>query len=583
MVNVAKSLTVLRSKEKTRHGQLKDLERYLGVSETLGDDLIITEEARMPGTCEWFSAKDSYLKWSSSVPEVPSILCITGRPAAGKSVLAGYVIGQLQKSNADCSYFFFKYGDKSKSRLSTCLRSLAFQMACTCTKVRETLVDMEKNGTSFDHDNERTLWRTLFLGGIFQTDISKHYWVIDALDECTNFTSLFDPILVKLDDSLPLRILVTSRQTPKLEKHFLGLGAHRVHHETISIADTLPDIKLLVGAKANSVLLKDDEGRAALVETVLGKSEGSFLWTVLVLDELSNSYGEEEINQALEEMPRDMEPLYQRTLESMTHATGGRKLAKAILTWTTCAIRPLTTKELEGALKIDLKDNFPKLEESILALCGHLVTVDKFGRVHLVHGTAREFLLNDRLESEFAINKTEAHTRIARTCLTYLTGEEMKPPRTSRRGPANNIAGKRAKFSSYACAAFSYHLSKADPLANDVLVLAEKFLKMNVLSWIEVIAQTQNLIPLIRTAKNFRTYLKSCAAERSPLDRSMQTIRGWTTDLIRLVGRFADALCVTLSNLLAFPAILPYRVYNIQNRKPWTETLDSGSFKCPVG
>lgn len=568
MVNVAEDLIVLRSKERIRHGQLKDLKRYLGVSETLGDDLVINEEARLPGTCEWFSAKDSYLKWSSFDTEAPSILCVTGRPAAGKSVLAGYVIGQLQKSNADCSHFFFKYGDKSKSRFSTCLRSLAFQMACINTRIREMFVDMEKNGSNFDHDNERNIWRTLFLGGIFQTGISKHYWVIDALDECTDFTSLFDPMLVKLDDSIPLRIFITSRQTSKLEKHFLGVGAHRVHHETILIADTLPDIKLLVRAKADSVLLKDDEDRAALVETVLGKSEGSFLWTVLVLDELSNSYGEEEINQALEEMPRDMEPLYQRTLESMTHATGGRKLAKAILTWTTCATRPLTLKELEGALKIDVKDTFPKLEESILALCGHLVTVDKFGKVQLVHGTAREFLLNDRLDSEFAINKREAHTRIARTCLTYLTGEEMKPPRTSRRGSAINVAGKRAEFSSYACASFSYHLSKTSPLANEVLVLAEKFLKLNVLSWIEVVARTQNLIPLIRAARNFSTYLSSCAAERSPLDRSMQTIRGWTTDLIRLVGKFADALLVSPSAI--YWLFLPFcptesTIYRIAN------------------
>src|ERR1700722_12615645 len=99
----------------------------------------------------------------------------------------------------------------------------------------------------------------------------------------------------------------------------------------------------------------------------------------------------------------------------------------------------------------------------------------------------------------------------------------MKPPRTSRRGSAMIIGGKRAKFSLYACAAFSYHLAKADPLANDILVLVNKFLNSNVLSWIEVVAQTQNLIPLIRAAKNLRTYLNSCTAERSPLGREMQT------------------------------------------------------------
>lgn len=251
-----------------------------------------------------------------------------------------------------------------------------------------------------------------------------------------------------------------------------------------------------------------------------------------------------------------MKPFYQRTLELMSQSTRGKKLAKAILTWATCATRPLKMKELDGALKLDVKDNFPKLEESIMALCGQLVTVDKFGRVQLVHETAREFLLSDNLQSEFAINETEAHTRIARVCLIYLTGEEMKLPRTRRRDSAILTAGKRGEFSIYACAAFSYHLAKADPLAKDVLALVDKFLKPNVLSWIEVIAQTKNLIPLIRAAKNLRTYLDACTAQRSPLESEIQTIRGWATDLIRIAAKFADAIITSPSAI--YSRILPF-------------------------
>ena len=548
-------MIVLRSRVNTRRMQIKDLEQYLEVSEKLEDDLATSEDARMPGTCEWFSEKESYLKWAGFA-EGPSVLWVGGKPAAGKSVLAGYVIGQLQKTNADCSYFFFKYGDKSKSRLSACLRSLAYQMASANTQVRETLLEMQKDGIKFDNENERTIWRTLFSCGILRTKFPKHYWVIDALDECTNFAALFDPILAKIDQSIPLRILITSRVSSKLDKHFLSLGAHRVQYETISTADTLPDIKLLVEAKAKSVLLKNDKDRALLVDKILEKSEGSFLWTVLVLGELSNSYGEEEINKSLEDIPRDMEPLYQRTLELMTQAPGGKKLAKAILTWTTCAIRPLTTRELDGALRLDMNDTFPQLEESIMALCGHFVNVDKFGKVQMLHGTAREFLLNDNLESEFAIKKTEAHTQIARACLTYLTGEELKPPRTGRRGYTSKTADKRAEFSAYAFTAFSYHLAKANPITKDVLILVDKFLKLNVLSWIEVIASTQNLNPLIRAAKNLRTYLDNCAVERSPLDRSVQKNIGWTTDLVRIVAKFADAL--TMSPSAIFWLIPPF-------------------------
>ena len=548
---------VLKSKEKLWRSQTKDLEKFLGVvPEPLEDDLITVQDTRMLGTCQWFSTKQSYMKWTNFASDVPGILWVNGNPATGKSVLAGYAVEKLRKTNASCSYFFFKHGDKSKSRLSACLRSLAFQMACTKMDVREIFLEMQKDDITFDNNNERTIWRKLFSSGIFQTKFSPHYWVIDALDECSNFASFFDVMLTKLDISIPLRILVLSRETSELEKSFSNLAPHRVQSETILITDTLPDIKLLVDARAGSLAVKNGKDRIVLGEKILNKSKGPFLWTVLVLNELSSTYGEEEINQVLDDVPRDMEPLYQRILELMSQLSRGKRLAKAILTWATCAIRPLITEELDGALQLDIKDGFANLKDSIVALCGQLVTVDKFAKVQMVHETAREFLLNENLKSEFAINKIEAHTQIARVCLQYLAGEEMKPPRNTRRGSTISASKKRAKFSLYACTAFSYHLSMADPLANDILILVDKFLKSNILSWIESIAQTKNLTPLIRTARNLRTYFNSCAAQRSPLGGEIRNIKGWITDLVRIAARFAEPL-ITLPSAI-YGLILPF-------------------------
>lgn len=87
--------------------QIKDLEQYLQIPEKSANDLVASEDARMAGTCEWFSAKESYLRWSTFALEAPSVLWVTGKPAASKSVLAGYAVGHLQNLNADCSYFFF--------------------------------------------------------------------------------------------------------------------------------------------------------------------------------------------------------------------------------------------------------------------------------------------------------------------------------------------------------------------------------------------------------------------------------------------------------------------------------------------
>ena len=523
------------------------------VPEGLENDLITAEDARAPGTCEWLLRKDGYTKWKDFAPGSPRILWLNGPAASGKSVLAGYVVGNLRQTDSSCSYFFFKHGEHAKSELSTCLRALAFQMACSDARVRETLLEMQKDDITFDYANERVIWRKLFLSGIFSKRLLNHYWVIDALDECRNPASFFDLMLARLDKSIPLRILIVSRGTSELRRWFLGLG--QFQSETISPVDTLPDIEVLVKMRANSFAVGNSKQHAALVDKILQRSNGSFLWTALVLNELSTAYSEDEINQVVENIPRGMEPLYKRALQSMSQSVRAKTLSKAILAWATCTVRPMKAEELEGALKLDIKSTFPKLEESIVALCGQLVVVDKFGKVQMVHETAREFLLSKDLESEFAVDEQQSHTRIAKACLIYLAGEEMKPPRTVR-GSRAVIIGKRAEFSKYACTEFSYHLAKSDPFCDDILSLVDRFLRCNILSWIECIAHTKSLLPLIRTASHLRAYLNGCSTARSPLADNLHIVQGWARDLIRIAAKFADALIVSPSAI--YSLILPF-------------------------
>ncbi|PMD20579.1 hypothetical protein NA56DRAFT_170291 [Hyaloscypha hepaticicola] len=557
------SKSVAKSKGNIWRSQVKDLQRSLGVSENPENALATVEAARLSGTCEWFSQKDTFLNWKQFDPDSPSILWVTGKPGAGKSVLAGHVIDHIQRAGASCCFFFFEHG----SRLDSCLRSLAFQMAFSNNQIRKAILEIQQDEIHFDMDNERMIWQKLFLNGIFRAELSRHYWVIDALDQCVNSSCFFDLMLAKLDGTIPLRILITSRETSGLEKNFMTLGSRRFRSERISTADTLTDIKLLIEAKSQSFIVIDHKDRASLVGKILDKSQGSLLWTDLVLNELSNSWSEEEINQVLEKVPPGMESLYQRTLETMAQAKTGKRLTNAILTWATCATRPLTTDELSGALKLDIKETVPNVEGAIAALCGQLVNVDNFGKVQMVHETAREFLLNAAMKSEQAINKREAHTRITRACLTYLTEDGMRPPQSGRRVSVVVDAQRRAGFAQYACEAFSYHLSEADALANDILVLVDKFLQMNVLSWIEAIARTQNLMALIRTAKHLQTYFKMRAAEaHSPVGNEILLLQGWTNDLLRIVAKFGDALI--MSPTAIYSLVLPFcptesAVYNI--------------------
>jgi WD40 repeat protein len=552
-----KSLLGQRSQAIQTRDQLNDLQRYLGIHGELQDDLAAFEDSRLPGTCEWINHKPYYRSWTDfAVSNIPPVLWLKGRPASGKSVLAGYIIGELAKQQCDFSFFLFKHGEASKSRLSTCLRSIALQMAQKNAQVRDILLEMRDNDTRFELSDDRTIWRKIFLSGVFQAQFSQHYWIIDALDECADSPDRLSNTLVKIDPSLPLRILITSRESSDLEHIISVMGPKRCFSTIIPVADTLSDIRLLVEKRAGSLIAEAAESRDALLGKIIEKSNGSFLWTALVLNELSHAHGTEEVRPILDDVPREMKPLYLRCLENMAQTSSAKTLIKAILTWATCSERPLTVGELGEALKLDLSDSFPNLEESISALCGQLLYVDRLGKVQVVHETAREFLLDPQLESEFAVKKMDAHTRIAGSCLNYLSCDEMRPPRTRRGGSKSHTRGKRGKFAPYASAAFSHHLARSDPSSRSVFQCLHNFLKLNVLSWIEAIAETGSLTALIRAAEHLAHYSNGWAAIHSPLGPEMKILRYWSTDFVRIAAKFGDAL--VLSPFAIYWLIAPF-------------------------
>ncbi len=524
---------------------MRELETYLDVSGKPEDDLIDLQEARMEGSCEWLADKDSFQRWLDPQSKSPRIYWINANPATGKSVLSGYIIEHLESLNLSCSYYFFRHGDKVKSSLSGFLRSIAYQMALANIQVREKLVSLMDRDIRFDKDDDRVIWRKLFGLGIFRAELrTQQYWVIDALDECTNTTSFFQ-LLAKIEENLPIRILITSRKTPEIATHFQDLLSqsptrNAFFEEEISLVNTSSDITLYLQSYIEKLPVSGIRARQELLRIILDKSSGCFLWVKLVLKELEGAWGRHQIETVLEEVPVEMDPLYTRALTLIaTKPARTKELAKAILTWTMCATRPLSLTELQYALKLDIGDNIEELAKAVASLCCQLVYVDKHFRVQMVHQTARAFLLRGDLHSEFAIDSIMGHLRLARICLRYLNGEEMKLPRARR---ASISQHRRSPFADYACLSFSEHMRQTASDNNDLLGLLDLFLQTNVLSWIDHVAQTGNLHNLSTSATVIANYLDRYAKHSSPLGPEIQRAQLWATDLIRLVANFGKKL-----------------------------------------
>ncbi|KAF3077055.1 hypothetical protein CFAM422_000399 [Trichoderma lentiforme] len=526
------------------------LQSLLGVSDTLGEDLILQSELKIPDSCEWLTKMPCFVSWKEG--DASNIFWLSGRPATGKSILSSHVIDHLKTLPVYCSYFFFKHSMANKSTLSDCFRSLALQMATQDNLVREKLIQVEHEGVAWDKIDDAVIWRKLFVDRIFKLPLDKqHCWVIDGLDECGNFSSLFSKkLLTKLPRKHELRVFVTSRNLDTIERGFSSLGPQVTTH-ILSDSDTLEDIRLFLATRLRELdRLETEDDLEAMCNKILEKSSGSFLWARLVLQEFENAWTEEAMETILKEVPEELCDLYSKMVQSIEMDKNKTSLAKTILTWVVLARRPLGLDELRCAIKLDLNQTLQNMRRAIPSLCGQLVYVDPTDKAHIIHETAREFLLDQSMCLELTVYKECGHTNIANILTRFLSGDclkalQMKSQRSVKMKGFTKSTSAMPLDSSlldYASTFFSEHIYRCS--SGDDVLMEElcTFLNTNVLSWIEHVAKGGDISLITRAAMNLRGYLGRRAECVLPTDLSVSIVDGWVTDLIRVAAKFQSQL-----------------------------------------
>lgn len=528
--------------------QKRQVHSFLNISDQSQQSHIDFDEPRVDGSCEWLTAVASFRQWRDA--SNPRVFCLNGNPGTGKSFLARYVVDHVDDLGFDCSYFFFHAGNKVHSSLAGCLMSLAWQMAENNTFIRDTFLEMRENETRFDKSNFQSIWRTLFVGGILQTkSVKPQFWVLDGLDECINFEDMF-PLIAKVNAAYPLRIFLTSRPSPVMQRSLGGNGIRAAVHE-VDQNITSQDIKLYVEYHTEFLSLMEAQEKSELLDTILYKSEGSFMWVKLVLKELSSALSVEAIHQVLENVPKDMNQIYLRSLDPLSKDEVRRPAARALLMWASTCIRPLNTTELKHALILHIHQTFNTLESNISWLCGYLVSVDSNLAVKMVHETARTFILDPENGSMVAFSESEAHETLALVCLEYLNDKELRSPRGRKSSASHAVNAARSPFLDYAASSFHEHIQKSHSVSDTLVNLLHGFLSSpagNVLTWIEHVASTlKDLTVVTRAGMLIQSFSKRIAKNPMRRTEKVAVIEAWGMDLIRIVGKFGN-------NLLRLPA-----------------------------
>ncbi|GAB1315399.1 hypothetical protein MFIFM68171_05609 [Madurella fahalii] len=533
-------------------GQLQQIEAYLGMPKVPEDDLKDLDDIIVEGSCDWFTDRTAFQMWLSTTPSSgPKLYWVYAKPATGKSVLASHVIKAISAFNTDCSYYFFRHGDKVRSTLAGCLLSITYQMAVLNIHVRKKLLQLIDRGVRFERENAKSIWRkilepVLVNNGAFQ----PQYWIMDALDECSDISSFFS-ILSKFEHHIPVKVFITSRRLENITAGFAQLeqipSIAPVLSTEIQMQDTRDSIFQYLANNQHKIHAGTELQRAELLGKIIDKAQGCFLWVRLVLEELSTVWTMKQIERVLDDVPQGMDLLYSRAVELLlARPSHSVTVAKAILMWTICAIRPLTVAELQSALQLDIGTTVQDPENAIPSLCCQLVHVDKNGRVLIVHLTARTFLQERGLESPLTFCPIPGHRRILQVCLQLLISDEMKPPK-SRRG-SEKAGGKKRQhkqqsaFLTYAALHFSEHMRKTT--SNNIVVgpLLHEFLEKNVFTWIEFLAKHDSLHVLARTADLIKNYYQRQSKYFPPLGEQIQLADAWTVDLHRLVAKFGTVL-----------------------------------------
>ncbi|USW50374.1 Putative NACHT nucleoside triphosphatase, P-loop containing nucleoside triphosphate hydrolase [Septoria linicola] len=149
-------------------------------------NLIRSKGIRTTGTCRWILENETYLRWFRGEFRV---LCVTGGPGKGKTMLADFLVEEMNRNEAVLSYFFCSSSDAMHDNLISILRGLIWQMLLrypeVCRSVSSYFTAVESTAaTVFSAD---ALWNIL-------TTISESCQatvmtcLIDGLDECESET-----------------------------------------------------------------------------------------------------------------------------------------------------------------------------------------------------------------------------------------------------------------------------------------------------------------------------------------------------------------------------------------------------------
>jgi hypothetical protein len=380
----------------------------------------------------WILKNHEFQQWRYSSNN--RLLWVKGDAGKGKTMLLIGIINELRNEAQSVSildrgivsYFLCQATDLRLNNALAILRGLIYLLITQQPSLVIHLQDRYEHAGSklFDDSSAFYSLSEVFKEMLYDYQQAPVYLAIDALDECeAGLPQLLNLITKTADNFNHIKWVVSSRNQNDIEQLLSFNGSHirislelNATHISHAVNVYIEDkISQLIALCHNKLL------QEKVCERLREKSDGTFLWVALAIQELQDQgVIAADMLDTLEEIPRGLKPLYDRIMEQINKLPK-RNLRRCLLVLSraSLAYRPLWLHEMHTIIG---GEEFSLLEdlERIIYMCGSFLTI-RDNYVYFIHQTAKDYLTTEASAIIFPTGPGQIHHKMFLRSLNVLS------------------------------------------------------------------------------------------------------------------------------------------------------------------
>ena len=288
------------------------------------------------------AALGGFLEWLDDPHPANNMFWISGKPGSGKSTLLRYLDMNVdafkcrrwlsQKDLYICRFFVWNPGEALQKSFKGLLQAVLHQILSVCKWLTEIAISDERicatelTDTGLEwtlHELERTFADCLSRASI----TAKIFILLDGLDELQgndqDRQDMLDYLrgLSTIDN---VKICVSSRPWNIFNDFFRNLPTIRIQDFTRPDIENYVRYSLWESISVQSTYIRDSGEASQLVEAIISKADGVFLWVRLVVDQLLRGFRDGEtirtLKRKVDSLPPDLDGFFHRIIESIEPA-----------------------------------------------------------------------------------------------------------------------------------------------------------------------------------------------------------------------------------------------------------------------